>query len=73
MTANQLCIFIMFLFNCIHPNTIPSLFLVFTSPISGQVGPAELKRIFQNLHREPAEEVQAGDQTFQGGQGETVR
>ena len=40
--------------------------------LAGQVGPVELKRVLQDLHREPAEEMQAGDQAVQGGEGEAV-
>ena len=40
--------------------------------LAGQVGPVELERVLQDLHREPAEEVQAGDQAVQGGEGEAV-
>ena len=39
---------------------------------AGQVGPVELERVLQDLHWEPAEEVQAGDQAVQGGEGKAV-
>ena len=36
----------------------------------GQAGRPQLRRVLQDLHREPPEEVQAGSQALQGRQGE---
>lgn len=41
--------------------------------VRGQNGGAALERTLQHIHSEPDAEVQAGDETVQGGQGEDVR
>ena len=43
-----------------------------TIKFAGQVGLVELERVLQDLHREPAAEVQASHQAVQGGEGEAV-
>ena len=56
-----------------HKNMGQLCFTLFTNVwFLGQVGPLELEWVLQDLHWEPAEEVQAGHQVVQGGKGEAV-